>query len=220
LEFVEQFPEEFDYSVYDDTEYWSNYESMYREGTALLSTVYLSDFATYNYQKKGTFGEDITFIGFPASNENGSAINYDISFAMSSKSDKKDGAWDFLRYYLTDEYQDSITYGFPISIERLNELAETAKQRPFYLDENGNKVEYDQTYYLNDVEIIIEPCTDAEIDQVMTFLKSLNQSTTYDSSLMKIVTEEAESFFSGQKSASEVAEIIQSRVQIYVSENM
>jgi hypothetical protein len=102
----------------------------------------------------------------------------------------------------------------------LQNLAETAKQKPFYLDENGNKVEYDQTYYLNGVEIVIEPITDAEIEQVMNLLESVNQVVAYDESLINIITEEAESFFSGQKSAADVAAIIQSRVQIYVSENL
>lgn len=220
LEFLKSFPEEIDYSIYEKDGYWENYETMYREGRALLAISYVGDFASFNYQKKGSFGEDITYIGFPAENKNGSAINYSLNFAMSSKSKHKDAAWDFIRYYLTDEYMDTITYDFPISKEHVAKLAEVAKQKPFYLDENGNKVEYDQTYYLNGVEIVIDPCTDAEINQVMSLLESVNQVVAYDESLLNIITEEAESFFSGQKSAADVAEIIQSRVQIYVSENL
>lgn len=220
LEYLKDFPEEIDYAIYEKEGYWENYETMYREGRALLAVTYLSDFATFNYQKKGTFGEDITFIGFPAENKNGSAINYSLNFALSAKSKHKDAAWDFIRYYLTDEYQETITYNFPISKEHVAKLAETAKQKPFYLDENGNKVEYDQTYYLNGVEIVIDPITDAEIEQVMNLLESVNQVVAYDESLINIITEEAESFFSGQKSAADVAAIIQSRVQIYVSENL
>jgi len=220
LAFLKQFPETFDYSVYDDSKYMNDYSTMYRDGKALLSTLYLGDFSTYAYQKKGTFGEDITFIGFPSSNKNGSAINCDYSFAMSSKSKNKDGVWEFLRYYLTDEYQDSITYNFPVSIKRLEELAKESQQKPYYLDENGNKVEYDNTFYMNDVEVVIDPCTDDEVNQVMTFLKSLNQTMSTDTSLINIITEEAASYFSGQKTAQEVADIIQSRAQIYVSENM
>ena len=40
-----------------------------------------------------------------------------------------------------------------------------------------------------------------------------------DSSLMDIVNEEAGAFFAGQKQASEVSALIQSRVQIYISES-
>ena len=37
--------------------------------------------------------------------------------------------------------------------------------------------------------------------------------------LVKIINEEADAYFTGQKSAADVAQIIQSRVSIYVSEN-
>lgn len=41
---------------------------------------------------------------------------------------------------------------------------------------------------------------------------------TYDQQIMVIVEEEAEAFFDNKKSAEEVAEIIQSRAEIYVNE--
>ena len=37
--------------------------------------------------------------------------------------------------------------------------------------------------------------------------------------IYSIISEEAAPYFAGQKSAEEVAKIIQSRIQIYVSEN-
>jgi hypothetical protein len=36
---------------------------------------------------------------------------------------------------------------------------------------------------------------------------------------MNIITEEVEAFYSGQKTAAAVADIIQSRASIYISEN-
>ena len=37
--------------------------------------------------------------------------------------------------------------------------------------------------------------------------------------MLNIITEETESFFSGQKSAKDAADVIQNRIQIYVNEN-
>ncbi len=37
---------------------------------------------------------------------------------------------------------------------------------------------------------------------------------------MKIITEETEAFFKGQRSAEDVARNIQNRAQLYVNENM
>ena len=38
-------------------------------------------------------------------------------------------------------------------------MGEEAMQKPYYEDENGNKIEYDNTAYINGVEIIIDPMT-------------------------------------------------------------
>lgn len=217
LEFINQFPEEYDDSKYDE-EFWATSGSVYRDGRALLQIYYLSTFSEYNMTEKGTFGEDITFIGFPAENKNGSAIECNIRFAMSSKSENKEGAWEFLRYFLSYEYQKG-SYGFPTNLKLYEELKQEAMQRPYYYDENDQKVEYDASYYLDGVDIPIPPMTEEEVQEVEDFLFSLNQVTVYDDDLMNIITEEAEAYFEGQKSAKEVAAIIQSRAQIYVNEN-
>lgn len=219
LEFIETFPDEIDDDIYTD-EYWNNYESMWREGKVLASVYYLSNFRDYNNMEKGTFGEKITMIGFPSANEDGSVISADMQFALSAKSGNKEGAWAFLRTFLTDEYQkENITYSFPLSVKRLNELAEEAMEKPYYLDENGNKEEYDSKYYINGQEITIPPMTKQETEDFMEQLYSFTQVYKQDDTLLNIITEEAAPYFAGQKSAKDVASIIQSRVQIYVNEN-
>ena len=105
------------------------------------------------------------------------------------------------------------------SVKAYDKLIENAKQRPFYYDENNNKVEYDETYYVGDVEVIVKPSTDKDIEEVMSFIKSVDTIYQTDEDLMNIIKEEAEVFFEGKKSAEEAARIIQSRASIYVSEN-
>ncbi len=218
LEFIKQFPKEFDESRYEDEHFWKNYDSMYREDRALLSVTYLNNFSTYNRMEKGTFGEAITMIGFPSDNKKGSALDYNLNFAISSKSSNKDGAWQFLRYFLTYEYQKE-SYGFPINKQRYEELKQEAMQRPYYLDENEQKIEYDESYWIGDTEVIIPPMTAEEVQKVEDFIFSIDQTVSYNENLLNIINEEAEGFFSGQKSAKEVAGVIQSRVKIYVNEN-
>lgn len=218
LEFLKQFPEQYDDASYDDV-FWRSYDALWREGKVLLKTSYLDSFSSYNYMKKGTFGEDITLVGFPSENKKGSSIMPGLDIVMSSKSKNKDGAWQFIRYFLSDEYQETITYGWPLSLKRTDELAEKAKQKESYEDENGEIIEYDMTYYIGGMEIPITPMTQEEVDEVLGFIKTLDQPYSYDENLINIVSEEAAPYFSGQKRAEEVAEIIQSRVQIYVNEN-
>lgn len=219
MEFLKMFPEEVDASTFTD-EYWMNYDSMWREDKVLTYMASLGSFRDYNNIEKGTFGEKITLIGFPSANEDGSVIVPDLQFAMSAKSGCKEGAWEFLRTFLTDEYQtENVTYSFPISIKRLEELAQEATQKPYYLDENNQKVEFDDTYYMSGVEITIPPMTEEEVEELKKQLYSFTQVSKNDEELLNIIQEETAPYFAGQKNAKDVANIIQSRAQIYVNEN-
>ena len=216
LEFVKTFPEKYDDQDFDE-DYYNNYDSMWRQGKVLAYSAYLGDFGSFNRLKKGTFGEDITLIGFPANGENGSVIMPSIRFAMSSKSANKDAAWQFIRTFLMEDYQKDMGY-LPISISQMEKMAQEATQKPYYMDENGNKVEYDDTWYIGDTEITISPMTEQETKDYMAFLQSCNKVYMEDEALLQIVQEEAAPFFAGQKSARDVAGIIQSRAQLYVNE--
>lgn len=219
LTFANTFPEEIDWdSIYSDENYWNNYETQYLNDSVLLSYMYLADFSSYTRNRQVTFGEDVTLIGFPTEDKNGSIIDAYNGFAISSKSKNKDGAWEFVRQFFLEDYQSTISYSWPIRLSAYDALIEKAQERPYYLDENDNKVEYDDTYYMDGVGITLTPCTDEDIDHVMTFLQSLTQVNNYDDDLLTIINEEAAFYFSGQKSAKDVAAVIQSRSNIYVNE--
>lgn len=221
LEFSATLPK--DYSAYEemwnDEDYWSSYESMYREDRTLLDALYLSNFRYYQQLRYATFGEDITMIGYPMSEGNGAVVTASMSLAITSSCKNQDGAWSFIRQYLLDEYQDTISYDFPITVRRMDVLKEEAKQRPYYEDENGNKIEYDDTYWVGDKEVVVPVMTDEDIEKVYSIISNASTLYHYDSSLMEIITEEVEPFYAGQKTAAAVAEIIQSRASIYISEN-
>ncbi|MBQ3105738.1 MAG: extracellular solute-binding protein [Lachnospiraceae bacterium] len=219
LEYANQFPEEIDYTIYEDESFWNEYETMFRREATVLQVFSMTGYQDYNRLKKGSFGDEVTLIGFPTESRNGSAFSYNNGLGISAQSDYQEEAWEFVKYFMGDEYQESLSYGFPIKKSALEKLEEKAQQKPYYLDENDQKVEYDETYYLNGVEIIIDPMTAEETAQITQFLGSVDQVVSYDNQLTEIVFEEADSYFSGQKSAKEAAEIIQSRVKIYVNEN-
>lgn len=221
LEFANEFPDEINYEdLYNDPDYWESQETRFRDGRALLMPYTMANFEDFVYCEQGIFGEQITAVGFPVREGVGSAFSCNQNFAISAKSDYQDVAWEFLRYYLTDEYQDELNYGWPIKLSSLDKKIEAAQKRPSYIDENGNTVEYDDTYYLNGVEIILEPLTQEDCDRVLSFIKTADHVYSYNNSIMMILEEECAAFFAGQKSAKEVADIIQSRIHIYVNENL
>jgi hypothetical protein len=58
-----------------------------------------------------------------------------------------------------------------------------------------------------------------DIDAIMGILKGLKFQVNGETEVLKIIKEEAAAYFAGQKSAEEVSDIIQSRVQVYLKEN-
>ncbi len=220
LEFCNTFPEQFDYSVYEEDNYWQKYESMYREDRTLLAMLYLNSFTQYRDMLHGSFGEPVTMIGFPSAPGNGACIMSNLSIAMSAKSRHQDGVWEFIRQYLLEDYQSKETNGWPLRLSCLEDQKTRAMQRPYWEDPTtGQREEYDDVYWLNDQEIILPVMTEEEIETVMGILTTVSEVAVFDDNLINIVTEEAAAFFSGQKPAKEVADIIQSRANIYINEN-
>lgn len=219
LEFMKQFPEEFDYSALPD-DYWMNSQKAYRDGKILLMSLNISDVENY-ITNVGMFGEPVTLIGFPAKEGNGAVITPNNVYMISSKSKNPDGAWQFLRYYLTDEYQkdSNDSWTLPIKKDALKEKINKGTEKPYWINSDGGKEYYEYTTWLGDEEVTLDPLTQEQADDLYNYICSVTQAYYSDDSLSNIITEESAAFFSGQKSAQDVADIIQSRAQIYINES-
>lgn len=201
LEFCNRFPYEVDGYDADNI----------RDGTSLFSSFYsVSDFYSIHSLEYYAFGEPVTFIGFPGVAGNGSVIMRETEYAIISNSANKEGAWELLKYFLSEEYQDSIALkreSFPIRLSSLELAAEEAQKG----------------YYDSGVGEYIEPVggvnTDEDNQRVYDLLGSATGSMDFDSRIYEIITVEADAYFAGQKSAKEAAEVIQSRVQNYIDES-
>jgi len=218
MEFAKTLPEQLDDEYYQ--QFWETYESRFRENKTILSNLSIGEFQSLNYTINGMYGEDVSYIGFPTQSGQGAYVNVSTSYAISARSQHIDAAWEFLRYYLTDEYQtNGDNWGLPIQVKYLKEKAQEATKRPYYEDENGNKVEYDDYYYINGESVILPPMSQVQVDELVAFVQSVDKPYYNNTEIINIVNEEIESFFTGQKTADAVAAIIQSRAQIYVDEN-
>lgn len=218
MEYAKSLPTELDDDYYGE-DFWMTYESRYREGRTVLMSMSISDVPSMNYTVNGMFGEDVSYIGFPTASGQGSYVSAINSYALSAKSKHLDAAWDFMRYYLTEEYQKEMGWGLSVHKNLLVENAQKATQRPYYLDENGEKIEYDDYFYMNGEEIKLDPMTQAQVDEVVDFALSVNKRYYNNTEVLNIINEEMGGFFDGKKPARDVAAIIQSRVQLYVDEN-
>lgn len=90
------------------------------------------------------------------------------------------------------------------------------------LDENGEPMIRNSgggIGYGNDWSYDYHIPTEEEVTRIEELIRIAKPATNSDTDIMNIVNEEAQAFFKGQKSAKDVAGVIQSRVQLYVNEN-
>lgn len=218
LEYAKTLPTEIDYdTLYQDDNYWTERESSYRTGKTILRDEYIYDFRVIKQDEEGYFGEPVSMVGIPSDKGNGSMLQINTSLAIMEKAKNPDGAWEFIKTLLTDEVQEKVGE-FPVKLSALNKLAEKAKERPYWENE-GKKEYYDDQVWIGNQSFTITPNTDADNERMMNFIKSVNTVYEYDTDLLKIIDEEVQAYFSGQKSVDEVADIIQNRASTYINEN-
>lgn len=219
MEYAKSLPESMEEEYGED--YWIKYQSQYRENRTLLMQVYIYSIRDLNYNINGRMGEDVSYVGFPMEGGQGALINANQLYAISDRSSFKEGAWQFLRNYLTDEYQSENTEWYlSVHMNRFKENANKAMEKPYWIDEEtGEKHEYEDTFYLNGESIPLPQMSQAQVDKVVNYILSLKNCSYDNTSVINIINEEMGGYFSGQQSAQAVAGVIQNRVQLYVDEN-
>ncbi len=223
LEFAAKYPEEYDYQA--DRE--EGISSRIRSDKVLLLDSSISSVQEFQ-MLTGMFGEKVSFLGYPNSERKGNLVQATGGcMGLSSKSKHKEGAWEFMQRLLSEEYQDSMlsehgnSFGFPVKKSTLEKQFELDMTPDYFEDEDGNKTENAKTSWgWDDFQMDIMAATQEEVDAVRSLIESAEKvSGSVDEQLVNIITEESEPFFKGQKSAADVAGIIQNRIQIYVNEN-
>jgi len=239
LEFINTFPEEIDWDEYYENlpdDYWETYGDRFREYRVLLMTTYIS-YVDYIKSLEYELGGEATFIGFPSPEGIGASIRPEGEIAISSKTKMPGACWDFVKVMLSEQYQKNLTYGFPVHKAALEELFTEATKAEEITDDPeilpgediivDDAIAYDVDIAVDDVatgdlgydDYWSKPVSQAQADKVMALLTSVTTVERQNTELLKIIDEEAGAFFAGQKSAQAVADAIQSRAWIYVSEN-
>lgn len=139
--------------------------------------------------------EGVNYLGYPSDDGTGLALKADlgIELAMVATSNNKAGAWEYIKYTLSEENQDQ-SYFFPVRIASYDKICNE------HLNEDGSQV------------------TEEDIKVCKELINSADIIVREDSSVLSIIEEEAAAYFAGDKTAEETAKIIQNRVQTYLSE--
>lgn len=142
-------------------------------------------------------GEEISFPGMPTlDGSSGTQLYLNNSAAICSKGNV-DGAWEFIKYIMTDGARES-RFGISVNKEVLE--AQTAESMKPAQEEGmvaASEKDKEQFYEL--------------LDHAVYYSKA-------SETVINIILEEAEAFLKGAKTAEDTARIIQSRVSILAAE--
>lgn len=209
MNFINNFPDErkdFDSNDYIDP------DTYYADDRGLFYNGYFYNMDEYARLKQVLFKDEIEFVGVPNNfGENLSSINAK-TFVVNSKTSHQDIIFDFIRNLLE---ADRGAWGGFSSIKSKfdSELQEATKEKS---DDDYDAYVYDR---VAEKEVKIKPLTQEEVKKFSDFVLSINLLYSGNSEVSDIISEECSAFFSGQKTAEEVAEIIQNRVSVYINEN-
>ena len=235
---LKKFPEtpaEYDSS---SQEYFDSQLS-YRNGKTLIMPFRAWDFL-YMYRAKLFFDEDRAYVNFPTVSPKTNAVIKASSsrIAVSEKSENKDGAWEFIRYLMThnliteqysyintegeeimvDDYSYYSLSGFPANKAEYEKLAENALKPLRDYDENGVMKPHKYSDYFAGDNYELDAFTEDEVKAV-TDMVSTASADNLNSQIMTIISEEAEAFFHDDTDVETASKNIQSRMNIYMSEN-
>ncbi len=203
------------------------YDALQKDEMILVDEVISS---IENYQMvRLLIEEPSTAIGYPSGDGTPiTAISGWDTYAIAARSDDKDGAWEFMESVLAEENMQKVYFSFPTRVNLLEEMFDKAMEKEYETDEKGNVLYNEEgepieriktTWGYGDWTAEIYAATEEEIEELWQMMSNVHLEGGRSQTIINIVTEEAGAYFSGQKSAEEVAEIIQSRVEIYVNEN-
>ena len=176
-----------------------------QERNVLCQEIYLGgDFNTY-LSHADEYGREYPLYGYPTLH----GQTYEIAAcpdgcAIYSGSSRKEGAWAFIESLLWDsnqKYCGIVNPGLPVRSSMLKEVAEESKEMSVRSD--------GEMLTITDDEIYI-------VEEILYHGKLCNGVMDYN--IWTVIREETDPYFAGDKSAEDVAHIIQSRVGIILQE--
>ncbi|MGM9607358.1 MAG: hypothetical protein ACI3XJ_07625 [Oscillospiraceae bacterium] len=235
LEFCNSFPLKYDWSSVDFDDY-EDENTRIAAGKQMLSSDYLYDFQTIQVDQF-IFGGEITFVGFPREDGGvGSSFVIEGGLAMSTTCKDKEGAWAFMRETVTPQSSEDSEYfyfngwGFPVNRQDFDRMAEQAMTPEYILDENGepmldeNGEPMEQSQggwgWGDGTYFEAYSTSQEEYDQFMALYEAIDSIYSYDEKIYSIVLDVAQRYFNDDITVEMAADQIQSRVKLYVNENL
>ena len=120
----------------------------------------------------------------------------DSRFAICSNSANKEGAWQFIEFLQTYEKEKKS----PLFSAQKDLLEESVRPGLRQIGKEDRE------------------CTEQDRENLLALIQGIEPEDSREEVILRIAREEAAAYFSGQKSAEQVAQVIQNRVELYLGE--
>jgi ABC-type glycerol-3-phosphate transport system substrate-binding protein len=146
-------------------------------------------------------------------------INPGVRLCISSSSDKKDAAWEFIKYYMNIPFGGNGISGMSTLKTVFDEMKSTE------LSENAKLIaEFGEDYSMTTIgfssgeNYSVPLTTEEDFVAFEALIDSCVYPPEFEGELLDIIYEEASPYFLGQKSIDEVLELIKNRAGTYIAE--
>jgi len=165
--------------------------------------------------QRAILGDDLKYTNVPTMSGNGAgSFTASLMLGINASSSNQDAAWEFIKTMLGSDIQGSGRLsGYPVLKSATDTIIANMKSGTT-LGANGRRM----VLRVGDKEVEIKPLTDADYKAITDTLPTLNSLQAIDPNIQQVLNEELPTFFTGQKTAEEVASLIQNRVNTILNE--
>ncbi|MDQ0088946.1 multiple sugar transport system substrate-binding protein [Paenibacillus anaericanus] len=132
----------------------------------------------------------------------GDSFTMQMTLGMNATSAVQAEAWDFMKFLMSEEIQTMPDHPSFSIHKAVNEKTLQDLQNKGSIEAMGSTV----------------PVQKADIDMIKQMMVNASTPEKHDSKIRTIITEEVKAYYSGQKSAQAVAELVANRVTTYLNE--
>ncbi len=187
----------------DDSESWFH-------GGKSVCTISMSGYDSWYDFGAAADQEGGHYVGFPTEGNCGSYMDSAGMLVVNAKAENMEGIKAFLEYYLGEEIQDlcdapfSGIYGSAMSVRRVHE--EEIEETP------------EGDFLWRGEKLSVLPDGTTSLHRAIEFMEGCTAAPSPYPELMAIISEELQPYFAGDKTPERAADIIDGRIQMYLSE--
>ncbi|CAM3239397.1 extracellular solute-binding protein [Paenibacillus lupini] len=150
------------------------------------------------------FGDETAFYVKPHADEEAAGTSFETraDIGINANSKVKDAAWDFLKYLM-----DHTSIGLPINKERFQDAIQVLKEQGTITPPSIDS-QYSKPFKVDS----------AQLDQLEGFADAAARKRNESGKVLDIVAANTDAFFTGQKSAEDVARLIQNKAMTVLNE--